>query len=131
MFAAVLGGLHDRPVFKNTYRTCPVQNYGHAGSNRGRATALDLPALLNRNGLRLKDGTATCRTCHARVFEGVAKSQFSPQGTCFQKWKACPDTLLNGCTPSNTLAWCLVQTFGRARTHLGRAAGRDLVRSSP
>ena len=25
---------------------------------------------------------------HAKVFEGVAKSQFSPQGRCFQTWKA-------------------------------------------
>ena len=42
---------------------------------------------------------------HARVFEGVAKSQFSLQDSCFQKWKACPDTLLNEFTLSHTLAW--------------------------
>jgi len=49
---------------------------------------------------------------HARVFEGVAISQFPPQGSRFQKWKACPDTLLNGFTPSNTLAWSSSGIYG-------------------
>ena len=34
---------------------------------------------------------------------GRQKSIF-PQSSCFQKWKACPDTLLDEFTPSNTLA---------------------------
>ena len=55
------------------------------------------------NGLRV---VASARDSHhARVFEGVAKSQFPPHGSRFQKWKACPGTLLNGFTTYNTLAW--------------------------
>ena len=42
---------------------------------------------------------------HVRVFEGVAKRQFPPQGSGSQKSKARISTLLSEFTPSNTLAW--------------------------
>ena len=59
-------------------------------------------------------------TNHARVYEGVAKSQFPPQGSCFQKWIPCPDTLLNEFTPSKTLAWkvCLVHRNSSNARHM-------------
>ena len=42
---------------------------------------------------------------HARVQEGVAKSQFFLQASGFQKWRLTPETLWNEFTPSNTPAW--------------------------
>jgi len=44
-------------------------------------------------------------TTHARVQEGVAKSQFPLKDNGFQKWKSSNETLLNEFTPSNTLVW--------------------------
>ena len=42
---------------------------------------------------------------HARVPEGVAKSQFPLKGSGFQKWKPCLNTVLKGFIPPTTLAW--------------------------
>ena len=66
---------------------------------------------------------------HARVFEGVAKSQFSSQGSRFQKWKACPDTLLNGFTPFNTLAWQHFIWRNVGQPECGRAGMADKLGS--
>ena len=41
----------------------------------------------------------------SQSFRRSRHKSFPPQCSCFQKWKACPDTLLNGLTLSNTLAW--------------------------
>ena len=52
------------------------------------------------------------------------QKSFSPQGSCFQKWKACPDTLLNDFTTSDTLAWCACRC---ARTRGGSRPFRKVV----
>ena len=44
-------------------------------------------------------------SCHARVPEGVAKSQFLLKGSGFQKWRPRVCAILKGFTPSTTLAW--------------------------
>jgi len=59
---------------------------------------------------------------HARVLEGVAKSQFPPQGSGFQKSKAWISTLSNEFTPSNTLAWHLVGRGGDGHERRARVA---------
>ena len=86
----------------------------HAGRDQSRAGSPLLRRgsfhLLYDNHLRFLYHNPNAPPPHARVFKGVAKSQFSPQGSCFQKWS---DTLLNEFTPSNTLAWC----HRRARAH--------------
>ena len=41
----------------------------------------------------------------SQSLRGGRQTSFSSQGSCFQKWRACPDMLLNEFIPSNTLAW--------------------------
>ena len=91
--------------------------------NFGNETSLShtkcvMPSPESQGSQRVPRPGSPSSACHARVFEGVAKSQFSPQGSCFQKWKACPGTLLNEFTPSNTLAW-------REKTRAAQAEERE------
>ena len=51
------------------------------------------------------------------------QKSISTQGSGFQKWRSCPDTLLNEFTCSNTLAWYL-QTRVRLRSVHNGSVGR-------
>ena len=78
----------------------------------GEHTSLSIFVVLDR--------TCCTQTCYSPTFprqslrRGRQKS-IPPQGSVFQKWRSCPDTLLNEFTRSNTLMW------------FNRIVGRDVV----
>jgi hypothetical protein len=54
---------------------------------------------------RMGNGLRYCLPYHARVQEGVAKSQFPLKGSGFQKSKPHMCEVLKDFTPSTTLVW--------------------------
>jgi len=87
----------------NTYRTCP----GHTGTDLGRAAGRDLFRRRQPCDLR---SVRSCST-HARVSEGVAKSQFPLKAVVFKSGYRVLTRFLYTWTPSCTLAWTLLPSL--------------------
>ena len=63
---------------------------------------------LSRRSTAQAAASSSFSICHARVQEGVAKSQFPLKGSGFQKSKPHICEVLKGFIPTCTLAWCEV-----------------------
>jgi L,D-peptidoglycan transpeptidase YkuD (ErfK/YbiS/YcfS/YnhG family) len=80
----------------------PVSNHTPLGFETGstRSQARFSDPVSARFGDPVSTPKPSSVSHHARVQEGVAKSEFHLKGSGFQKWKPCLNTVLKGFTPS-------------------------------
>ena len=89
-----------------------------AGSSREALLSTVLPLVTKGHEQRERDVSKPppAQQLARQSPRGVAKSQLSPQGSDFEKWISCPDTLSSEFTPSNILAWFLLRCEKRMHT---------------